>query len=238
MKPELALGGCIRNCRVYISRWRKNDQHISAEVVDNLKIRLDRIQSDDSTLAEEVLEVQEQLRLALVEEETFWRQKSRVLWLEEGTKIPSFFMDKRNNVGLATELLGFSSLMVYGRRRSQKLRARQLCTSRICFRHQLHVPTSVTQAMNDALTREGESSRPDGIMALFYQKLWHIIGSQVVSMVQDFMTSGSFDPCLNEVNICLIPKVERSRAMKEFRPISLCNVSYKIISKVLCKRLR
>ncbi|XP_019087479.1 PREDICTED: uncharacterized protein LOC109127334 [Camelina sativa] len=57
-------------------------------------------------------------------------------------------------------------------------------------------------------------------------------------MVKDFFEMGSFDPRLNETNICMIPKNEKPREMGEFRPISLCNVSYKIISKVLSNRLR
>lgn len=73
---------------------------------------------------------------------------------------------------------------------------------------------------------------------LFYQKFWNIIGPQVVYMVNDFISSGMLDPCLNKINICLIPKAERPRSMKKFRPISLFNVSYKIISKVLCQRLK
>lgn len=57
-------------------------------------------------------------------------------------------------------------------------------------------------------------------------------------MVQTFLSTSTLDSKCNELNICLIPKSERPRSMKEFRPISLCNVSYKIISKVLCQRLK
>ena len=50
--------------------------------------------------------------------------------------------------------------------------------------------------------------------------------------------TGNFDERLNQTNICLIPKTERPTSMTEFRLISLCNVGYKIISKILSSRLK
>ena len=74
--------------------------------------------------------------------------------------------------------------------------------------------------------------------ALFYQQSWSIIKDGVVAMVNDFSRMGRFDDILNLTNICLIPKTVRPNRMTELRPISLCNVAYKIISKVLCQRLK
>lgn len=42
---------------------------------------------------------------------------------------------------------------------------------------------------------------------------------------------------INETLITLIPKVDNASNIREFRPISLCNVSYKIIAKLLAQRL-
>ena len=79
---------------------------------------------------------------------------------------------------------------------------------------------------------------PDGMNALFYQKFWHVVGNNVVLAVLDFLNNGNMLLDINHTNIVLIPKVKNPERMSEFRPISLCNVIYKIISKVLANRLK
>ena len=57
-------------------------------------------------------------------------------------------------------------------------------------------------------------------------------------MVNEFLFDGTMVNGLNNANICLIPKKEKPNEMSQFRPINLRNVRYKIISKVLCQRLK
>ena len=57
-------------------------------------------------------------------------------------------------------------------------------------------------------------------------------------MVNEFFRTGSLDEQLNMTKICLIPKTARPNRMTELRPISLCNVGYKIIARVICQRLK
>jgi len=115
------------------------------------------------------------------------------------------------------------------------------------------ISPSVSSTMNEFLVKEiteeevkralfslnpTKAPGQDGMTALFFQRFWEIIKGDLINMVKNFFSSGIFDEKLNETNICLISKVERPREMSGFRPISLCNVSYKIISKILSLRLK
>jgi len=83
-----------------------------------------------------------------------------------------------------------------------------------------------------------KSPGPDGFGVSFYQHHWGTIGVKVRGAVLDFLNRGIFNPSINETFIALIPKMESVSTMADFRPISLCNVIYKLVSKVLANRLK
>ncbi|KAL3525441.1 hypothetical protein ACH5RR_013813 [Cinchona calisaya] len=72
----------------------------------------------------------------------------------------------------------------------------------------------------------------------FSQTFWHFIHLDVVNAVKRFFHSGVLFKSINETLITFIPKVDNLVDMTHFRPISLCNVLYKIMSKFLVKRLK
>jgi len=53
----------------------------------------------------------------------------------------------------------------------------------------------------------------------------------------DFLNCGTTPPNFNETHIVLIPKVKNPRQVTKYRPISLCNVAYKLAFKTLVNRL-
>lgn len=57
-------------------------------------------------------------------------------------------------------------------------------------------------------------------------------------MVKEFFSSKRLEEGVNKTNICLMPKKLNANKLVDFRPISLCNVVFKIISKILAKRLK
>ncbi|CAL1395985.1 unnamed protein product [Linum trigynum] len=78
----------------------------------------------------------------------------------------------------------------------------------------------------------------DGLSVLFYWQHWDIIGEEVTHKVIFFLNGGAFPTSLNHTLIALIPKVKSLITPKDYRPISLCNVLYKLASKVLANKLK
>ena len=83
-----------------------------------------------------------------------------------------------------------------------------------------------------------KAPEPDGMSSIFFKHYWNIVGPEVVNCVLSSLNSSRMPCRLNETYICLIPKVKSPQNITEFRPISLCNVVYKLIPKILANRLK
>jgi hypothetical protein len=83
-----------------------------------------------------------------------------------------------------------------------------------------------------------KSPCPDGLNPAFYHRFWDDIGGELFLKASHWLNSGQLPSSLNETNIVLAPKGDNPETIRDLRPISLCNVIYKIISKVLANRLR
>ena len=74
--------------------------------------------------------------------------------------------------------------------------------------------------------------------AMFFKRFWDTVGNQVTNEVLSVLRGGQMPEGWNSTMIVLIPKNTYPEKMKDFRPISLCNVVYKLVSKVITNRLK
>lgn len=72
----------------------------------------------------------------------------------------------------------------------------------------------------------------------FFQKHWGILSNDVTLAVLRFLNGGDMPEAINRTILVRIPKVANPQELSQFRPISLCNVVYKICSKAMAIRLR
>ncbi|XP_075508178.1 uncharacterized protein LOC142545090 [Primulina tabacum] len=79
---------------------------------------------------------------------------------------------------------------------------------------------------------------PDGIPAGFYQKTWQIVGNSICEFALHYFEFGKMPVGTNDTLISLIPKVPNPEFITQFRPISVCNVRYKILTKTMTNRLK
>lgn len=83
-----------------------------------------------------------------------------------------------------------------------------------------------------------KSPGPDGMNPTLFQKFWSIVGDDVSSAYLDFIQNYEFPSGLNETSVVLIPKKSNPEYVTDLRPMTLCNVIYKIIAKMLANRLK
>ena len=115
------------------------------------------------------------------------------------------------------------------------------------------VQPRVTPVMNHVLTQEFTANEArqvlkqmyplkvpglDGMPPLFFQYFWPTIGDVVIKTVLDFLNAGISPPNFHDTHIMLVPKCKEPKRIIDCRPISLCNVVYKIASKSIANRLK
>lgn len=196
-------------------------------------------------------------------EEILWKQWSRISWLQDGDKNTKFFHSyatshKRNN--MIRKLLYSDGRMVDSELditkevvvQFQKIFTQPSPSQEAQSNMELNVnylPFTVIQDLSQPYSEEeitaalfdfhpSKASGPNGLPAIFYQKFWPQIRLDVVDYCFQVLNEGRTVKDINTTNIALIPKVQQPETMKQFRPISLCNVLYKLISKTVAKRMK
>jgi hypothetical protein len=199
------------------------------------------------------------------QEETLWRQKSRVQWLKEGERNTKFFhrstiarrshnkiLKIRDQDGIEREShQDIENTLV--KHFQEIAKEPNLDRTEAIQRIVRHIPKLVTEEHNvnlckpiskeevDQVIQEmpnGKAPGPDGFTVDFFKACWDVVKYDIYGIVEDSRRSASILKSLNATMITLIPKENEARTPDRYRPIALCNVVYKIISKVIANRLK
>jgi len=96
------------------------------------------------------------------------------------------------------------------------------------------------EEIKDALNSCDISKAPgyDGFNIKCIKHVWPIIGAEVSNFILQFFETGHLPPSINITWVTLIPKKNVATEVRDYRPISMVGSIYKLIAKILSKRLR
>ncbi|XP_074300848.1 uncharacterized protein LOC141632177 [Silene latifolia] len=83
-----------------------------------------------------------------------------------------------------------------------------------------------------------KSPGPDSIPAIFYQRCWHLVKKDCMKAILSILNSGTVLKEMNRTFIALVPKCDSPEEVKDYRPISLCNVFMGIVTKCITNRMQ
>ncbi|CAH9084787.1 unnamed protein product [Cuscuta epithymum] len=245
-----------------LDTWGRKLRRRYKEAIDRCKSRIAELRELETERAgRELLYLRERLSLLLIQEEQFWKQRAKVFWMRDGDMNTKFF-----HVAATTRKKRNMILKLQRDDGTVATTRKDLCeVGGDYFRHLFTASPAdydlVTSAIQRVVTEDDnkkligdfsdnefkealsemhsdKAPGPDGLNPAFYKRFWELCGRNISIACRTWLAEGTLPASMGETNIVLIPKSENPSSMKDFRPISLCNVVYKILAKVLANRLK
>ena len=224
-----------------------------------------RLQGLTRELKAQEISINQQLGERKRQEEILWKQKSQVQWLKERERNTNFFhrtVIQRRHSNKITHLISDEGDVVHSHEDMEATLIeyfQNLLTKPPVDRLEAinkvtqHVPSLVTPKQNAAFLRpitieevdqalqetpKCKASGLDSFTSDFFHHCWTMIRTKVWEILEDSRALGQILQALNATFITLVPKEGQAHHPKKFRPIDLCNVIYKLLTKVIARRLK
>ncbi|KAH9717652.1 reverse transcriptase domain-containing protein [Citrus sinensis] len=255
-----------KNSMARLKGWSKREFGGREEELKRLRKQLERVKQNLEHYdgGDEYRRLENRIHNLLIDEEMFWKQRSRADWLKEGDQNTKFFHAKASARKMKNKIWGIEDGQGKWTEDIAKVEAefceyfQEIFTSSRTSQVQIDsalagLMPKVTQDMKSMLeqpfTAEEVSNAlsqmcptkapgPDGLPAVFFQKHWLTVGGGVIETCLHVLNEQGTLSQLNHTYIALIPKVHKPRKVTEFRPISLCNVIYRLIAKTIANRMK
>jgi hypothetical protein len=196
------------------------------------------------------------------QEETWWAQRAKANWLQHGDMNTRFFhlkasqRKRKNKINFILDQMGnratsnkdiqhafmnyFNNIFTSSNPTNMTASLNGI-TNRISPHMYDHLnqdfsSTEVYQAVHQL--KGNAAPGPDGLSAKFFQSYWDTIRGDITSTILNILNKGVSPEPYNDTFICLIPKNNKPTLPADFRPIALCNVMLKIITKTIANRIK
>lgn len=150
------------------------------------------------------------------------------LWISDRDQINSLLVNHFSQIGtsqISNNNFDFSSII-------------EPCISEAENHTLLQIPTRDEIWLTLSKMNQWGAPGPDGFQPGFFKASWEIFGPDIINTIQDFFKSGTLNTDLNYSFITLIPEISTPQTPSDFRPISLSNTVYKLISKIMANRIK
>ena len=249
-------------CRKALSKWKKNNQANSKERITKLHDELEVEQSAMDPCSTRINLIRCDLLKAYRDEENYWKQKSKDDWIIHGDGNTKVFHAAVKAARAKNEVVKLIDLNGVAHRSEASKAQVAINYFQDLFKSSNSedyseilrgFPSKISERMNHCLIKKvtpeevknavfsikaGSAPGVDGMTCFFFQNYWSIVGDQLTKEVIHFFDSGIMPAEWNYTQLCLIPKKPNATLMTDLRPISLCTVMYKTISKILASRLQ
>ena len=222
-----------------------------------------RLVSGDESVKPAILQAESLLNAVYHRESEGAKIRSRARWLEEGEAPTRFFFKlerERQAKSAVSSILNSDGQLVSSR--DEVLKAHVDFYSKLFEEEETdpealdellsHVTSHLSDADRDLCDQSlspcelssavaglsnNKSPGPDGLTAEFYVKFWPRLGPILLQVYNQSLADGELPDSLKESATKVIFKKGDRQNLKNWRPISLLNVDYKIFSKALSLRL-
>ncbi|XP_024004030.1 uncharacterized protein LOC112081502 [Eutrema salsugineum] len=254
-------------CRSLNRQGFANIQQKTKEALTHLEaIQRELLSSPSDALFQEEVAARATWNFFADAQESFYRQKSRIRWLKDGDANTNFFFkavvanQARNAIKVLRDPMNnridnpdqIKDMIVTFYRQLLGTEVRVILPFYVPEIQAIH-PFRCSQHISDLLVLipsdeeikaaifsmpRNKAPGPDGFPLEFFLEAWSVVGDDIIAAVKDFFSTGFLLRRFNYTVIALLPKFPGADQLTSFRPVSCCTTVYKIIARILKRKLQ